>query len=243
MLFIYNPCFYGYNFLFELYNFNYINNIQRKNVISFSKSDYVLQGNYFDIDQSLNDIIKINDTTIAFIFTSYFTGSMRRINSETDYNSLCIIIIKINQDTYGFSFYNYKIDNNFYELNMQILGYSYNNYLIFATSSLLNNGNNINNEDYNYLSLFMMFGYPNGTDSIIDISIYLESYNNNQQNHNFYEFFKKNLTIENNIFRFISTNNIILLSIPKEILIYEKEVNEIALLKNKSLMKMVYHIY
>ena len=115
---------------------------------------------------------------------------------------------------------------------IQIFGYSYNNFLVFATTNLLYEDNN-----KNYFSLFMMFGYAIGTDSIIDISIYLEKYNNNQQNNDFYDFLKSNLTIENNIFDYISANKILLLSIPQEILIYEKLENDDSLLTNDSRMK------
>ena len=59
---------------------------------------------------------------------------------------------------------------------IDILGYSYNDYLLFATTSLIKDDINSSERDKNYLSLFMMFGYANGTDKIIDI-VYLKEYN------------------------------------------------------------------
>jgi hypothetical protein len=48
----------------------------------------------------------------------------------------------------------------------------YNNYLVF--SSTVVDPNTYVSEDDDCFSIFMMFGYANGTDSIIDISNYFE---------------------------------------------------------------------
>ena len=82
----------------------------------------------------------------------------------------------------------------------------------------------------------MMFGYANGTDSVIDISIYLEKYNNHQIN-DFFNFLKDNMAIENNLFEYFPENKINLISIPQEILIFEINNNEETLLYNNSLMQ------
>ena len=127
------------------------------------------------------------------------------------------------------------LDNYIPKIN--ILAYSYNNYLLFATTSSIKDDINSSERDKNYLSLFMMFGYANGTDNIIDISIYLENENNNQQNNDFYQFLKNSITIENNIFEYYSENKIKLISIPEEISIYEKRGNVENLLNNNSIIQ------
>ena len=138
------------------------------------KDEYI--ANNFDSDKSVNDFIKIDNNKFAFIFISYTNYTSQGIsNSEIEYNSICIIILKLKKDPYNFDIKNYKINFGNIIPMIQILGYSYNNFLIFATTNLLYDDNN-----KNYFSLFMMFGCANGTDSIIDISIYLEKYINCQ---------------------------------------------------------------
>ena len=224
----------GYQFKFELFNFN---NIETENQISpkFS-SDYGTCYDY-DIDRSLIDMIKYDNTKIAFIFTAFSNLINNSDNKEYGDNILCIYLIKIKNIEYIFEnvWYFIYLDNYIPKIN--ILGYSYNDYLLFATTSLKKDDINSSERDKNYLSLFMMFGYANGTDNIIDISIYLENENNNQQNNDFYQFLKNSITIENNIFEYYSENKIKLISIPEEISIYEKRGNVENLLNNNSIIQ------
>ena len=70
----------------------------------------------------------------------------------------------------------------------------------------------------------MAFGYANGTDSIIDISKFLfkDKYDNSN---NFFAFLFKNLTLENNIFGYLPYGIIKLISTPKEISIYQRNLS------------------
>ena len=86
-----------------------------------------------------------------------------------------------------------------------------------------------NSEDeINYFSMLMIFGYPNGTDSTINIEIFLNDIENSDPeiSCNFYEFLNENLTIENNIFGYIQVDKIKLVSIPDEIIIIEQNNND-----------------
>ena len=82
-----------------------------------------------------------------------------------------------------------------------------------------------NEDQSNYLSVFMIFSYPNGTDTTKDISYYLDENDNFDPNENFIDFLHKNFTNENNIFGFLPNPCIRLVSIPEEILIYIKYRN------------------
>ena len=77
----------------------------------------------------------------------------------------------------------------------------------------------------------MIFGYANGTDIDIDISIYLNDHENYQYQDLFYSL-NNNITIDNNIFSYVSAQKIKLIYIPKEILLTENG-NE---LKNNSIV-------
>ena len=67
--------------------------------------------------------------------------------------------------------------------------------------------------------MFMIFGYANGTDSIIDINELL-SMQSNELNFNFFNYLYKNYTIENNIFGYLPVKAIKFISIPNEINIF-----------------------
>ena len=201
--------YYPYSdFLFELFDFNYIVNIEGKNqinsIISYFEYDYYC----FDIDKSLSELIKIDNTKIAFIYTSFKDNEY---NEYTEYNILCIFIIKIIENFSNFQIYQYYINFGNSVPNVKILGYSYNDHLIFATTSLFNN---MLDNNKNYLSLFMMFGYENGIDKLVNISLYLNNDNNNQLNIDLYELFNKSLNIENNLFQYTLEKTIKIVTIP-----------------------------
>ena len=116
-------------------------------------------------------------------------------------------------------------------------GLVYNDYFLLSTT--YKNIDDYYDDNNNYFSMFMIFGYANGTDSTIDISYFLNNIGDNQNNQNnniFFEFLYKNLTIENNIFGYIPEEIIKLISIPVEILIVKRGQNEFIPLENNSLM-------
>ena len=63
--------------------------------------------------------------------------------------------------------------------------------------------------------MFMIFWYPNGTDSIINIKEYF--YNAQDSNNDFFEFLMMNRIIENNIFGYSPIGAIRFTHIPSEI--------------------------
>ena len=93
VLFIYYSNKYNYYFLFELFEFNYIEENPINPKISYP---FYCKDNDFDLDKSLNDIIKINDSIVAFIYTSSLNNNndddRRNLNSND--NILYILIIK-----------------------------------------------------------------------------------------------------------------------------------------------------
>ena len=134
-------------------------------------------------------------------------------------NNMCILLIYINKYSYDISINDYYIDFGDYTPTMQISSFSYNGYLLLATNIMKKNDNcdNCYNKDFpNYFSMFMIFGYANGTDSIIDTS---ELFYNKDSNTNIklFWYLYKNLSIENNIFGYIPKKEIKLTFIPEEI--------------------------
>ena len=143
VLFFFYPYNYYYNILFELFDLNSIVHENGKDILQSltSKDEYI--ANNFDSDKSVNDFIKIDNNKFAFIFISYTNYTSQGIsNSEIEYNSICIIILKLKKDPYDFDIKNYKINFGNIIPMIQILGYSYNNFLIFATTNLLYEDNN-----------------------------------------------------------------------------------------------------
>ena len=75
--------------------------------------------------------------------------------------------------------------------------------------------------------MLMVFGYPNGTDTTIDISDYIFSNEDNDISPcPLYQLLIQNYVIENNIFGYKPVENIYLVSIPEEIILLEKKENE-----------------
>ena len=220
--------------IFDLF---YINFSEEKSHIEpiMTKSH---SNNKINLDTLLCDLVKIENNKLAFIYTT--DGEIlnsRRLENQKNQDESHTLIINLNKNELDIHSFNIGFDN--YVPKLQILGTAYNNYLIFATTSLTKkeDENYLSNQDKNYFSLLMIFGYANGTDSIIDISMYLEN-NENYTQVNFYEFLYNNYTIENNIFEYETETQIKLVFIPKEILIYENNSkDDILLLNNNSYMK------
>ena len=168
--------------LFETYKFNY--NFGFNNIYSnFDNSNPI----YIDTLYFLNDFIKINDRRIIFIYTNKINTAIIRDSRITKRNLefpnflLNIIIIDIDQ-SYNLNINIHKTISYWedYLPIMQISGCLYNDFLLLSTT--YENINDYLNGNDNYFSIFMIFGYPNGTDGTIDISYFLNDINNNQDN-------------------------------------------------------------
>ena len=214
-------------FIFELKNINIITSL---NLISIIQNHRFCPNNYiFDFSKSLYDYVKITDKRIAFFYTSSVSFQLM----EYDW-ILCILIINLDYDNKIININKYYINFEKSEPKMRILGYLYNDYLLFSTTvSKFNDDNNTDGEN-NYRSLFMIFGYANGKDSFIDISYYLSDNENYNSEQNIFSLLNENIRIDNNIFGYKLNNVIKLVSIPQEIIIYQQNDNELIKLEKNS---------
>ena len=152
-------------------------------------------------DLVLNDFIKLNETRLAFISTK-----------ET--KKLFILLMDLYNDNYNIQARTYEYDISSYNLDKELSAHLYNGYLAF--SSTVNNDGNI-------FSIFMIFGFGNGTDFIIDISPHLMDTGNYTVGNDLVTRLLKNLTIDNNIFGYIPIEQILLVSYPPELEFYTSD--------------------
>ena len=75
----------------------------------------------------------------------------------------------------------------------ELSGYFYNGYLVFDATSVLKTDGDLSN----YFSLFMIFGYENGTNYTKDISFLFSDSDNYNPNKNFVSFLHDNIIIDN----------------------------------------------
>ena len=216
-------------FAFEIFEINILdfnNKNGEENILNQKGQGYCyenIENYYIDADNSINDFIQIDDYKLAFMY-------MCMNNMENSFiNKLGIIIIDIKKQIYQYEVY-YELFAKLYVINfenytpMRMKGFNYNGFLLFASSGLINIQDYFFNKDdfNNYLSMFMIFGYANGTDTIINIAEFLfKDNNNNRIRNNFFTFLYKNFTIENNIFEYKPFNLIKLIYVPSEITLYE----------------------
>ena len=212
-------------FLFYLDNIDYLN--LKTTMIIFEQ---IYFSYYYDYYDSVSNLVKINDKKIAFFYTSRDVGSSG--NSEDEENWKLVIFIiniyfdEINENSGWFGNNEYNINLEPFIPKMKISTYLYNGFLLFSSTFISQEDNeNSDNNSNNYFSLFMIFGYPNGTDRIENISNYLSKDETCGNDYEFYDLLNKNKTIENNIFDYFELDVIKLISIPEEILIYRCREN------------------
>ena len=164
-----------------------------------------------NFDITLNDFIRINNKTLAFISTS-------------EENKLLIILYDF-YDSYKYMkvrYYKFDFSQKITSFVNDLSAYLYNDYIAF-TSTVFSN-----NKSY---PIFMIFGYANGTDLEIDISKYFidnEVYSNIN---NLVRDLLDTIVIDNNIFGYIQENKIKLVSIPEEIIFYYN-INDTIIVNN-----------
>jgi len=174
----------------------------------------------FKTNDLLNDFVKINEERFIFVGLP-----------STDSRHLSILLIDLYNNYNNMKIRSYESDlNNLYEINTELSADVYNNLLVF-TSTVVSPGST------SQFSIFMMFGYVNGTDETIDISEYfMDDYINSDKN--IVTELTKDIVIENNIFGYVIKEQLKLVSIPEEILFYNKNNdNEILLNNNDKLNK------
>ena len=212
-------CFeYSSGIFFELFSINVFSSVTK-----IKESDPVLT-----TENILADFTKISDTKLIFI--NYNTIDNYKSNLNNFHNNLHIKIIKISPD---FSSFEYKSLDSFhlgnYLIKMPLSSFMHNGFLLFTSTAFLQEEIDKPEDEINYFSMLMIFGYPNGTDSTINIYDYIYFNDENDEvyfSHEFYKFLFKNYTIENNCINYIADNRIKLISIPEEIIIMEKKENE-----------------
>ena len=181
---------------------------------AFSKFGRNINEYQFRIDAILNDFVKINNEKLVFI-------------STRDSYTLFILFFDFyeNYEKMILRSYIYRLDD--YQINKELSAFIYNNYLVFSST--------VENSSTEMFSIFMIFGYANGIDDIIDIYPYFTDIEDYDSNNNIITKLLEGLTIDNNIFGYIPSNKIKLVSIPNEIIFYNG--NEITPLANEDILE------
>ena len=179
--------------------------IENNGEYSFSKKiDFQNTYGYIS-DITTNEFIKINDERLAFFTTKKISG--------TDKYELHISLFDLynNYEKMKIRAYYFNLDK--YKLSKELTAYVFNDFLIFSSTTEIPPNYN------NYYSALLFFGYPNGTDHIIDISPYLMDTDFHTTG-NIFNYLTSVMVIENNIFHYENIGKINLLSIPEELLFY-----------------------
>jgi hypothetical protein len=213
-LFVY---FSGDYLTFDLFKLNYLNGAYQ------IYSPVPLE--MYNLYDFMSDIVKINNLRLVFICSITFYQNNRNNYNMNLFSQIGIAIIEISHDYSNFIINiqkSFDLDN--YIPSFQISGLLYNDYLLLTMTSFPEEELDSSEDEINYFSMLMIFGYPNGTDSTINIEIFLNDIENSEPeiSYNFYDFLNENLTIENNIFGYIQVDKIKLVSIPDEIIIIEQ---------------------
>ena len=219
----------------ELYNINMLSLVTK-----IKEADVIpIAGNF------LTDFTKLSDTKLVFI--NYNTIDNYKSNLIDFHNNLYIKIIEISPDYSNVVLKNFdSFDLRNYIIKTPLSSFMHNGFLLFTSTAFLQKEINFPEDQINYFSILMIFGYPNGTDSTVNIYEYISVDEEDDSNYSneFYKFLFKDYTIENNCIKYIADNRIKLVSIPEEIIIREKKIidndenteNEINELKNNSFM-------
>ena len=156
----------------------------------------------FQTDTLLNDFIKVNDKRYIFI-------SLREPATTT----ITILLIDFYNEYKNMKIRVYEPNlNDKYQINTEFTADIFNGLLVFSSTV-----NIVDNSDQ--ISILMIFGYPNGTDSTLDISDYFMDDIIDNTN-NIVTKLQENFIFENNIFGYEIVEKIKLITIPDEILFY-----------------------
>ena len=193
------------NDLFSLIYFRTEANINFGILNITANYSYIMQKD-LDIDifpgpKLMNDFIKMDDNRLVFI-----TARNNKIN---------FLFIDLYNNYQFVKMRKYSYISSLYYFDKELSGFNYNDYLMFAITAVKNE---LGGE--NYISFFMIFGYANGTDNVIDISTYLYDCDSYDTNNNLFTKLMDNLNIENNIFGYEKINKIKLISIPEQVKIF-----------------------
>ena len=169
-------------------------------VYVFDNKIYTQTIESFNTDLVLNDFIKITDTRLAVI-------------TSTDGTKFHIIIMDLYNNRYNLEkrIYSYSISPH--NIAKELAAHIYNGYLGFSTT-IQKNG---------VYSIFMLFGFANGTDFTINIYPHLMDTGYYTSGNDLVTELLKYIKIDNNIFGYVAVEKIVLVSYPKELLFYKNE--------------------
>ena len=159
---------------------------------------------YFQAFVVFNELIKVNDERLILITLG-----------SNDFTNIYILMFDLynNYNNIKMRLYTSNL-NNIYTIDKELTASLYNNFLIFS-STVKYTG------DTSIFSILMIFSYPNGTDLTMNISEYfMDDDINNEKN--IVTRLLENITLENNIFGYEIVEKIKLITIPDEILFYNK---------------------
>ena len=222
---------------FEIYKLDIFRNLPIDNPILSRIIGYINKDvNFKDI---LSDFVKIDNNRLVFISTNYKgkksnsgVYSLRRELSMDSDESTKITISLIDffgdySDSKNSKIRHKEIIFNNYQFHYQISGFAYNGYLLFSSTVTKSSPESLraSEDSLEYNSLFMIFGYANGTDEIIDISPFFNDTPNYQEDISFLEYLLGKIKIENNLFGYFPVLAIKIISIPEEISIFDEKKN------------------
>ena len=168
--------------------------------ISWLNRDLVLNP-----DITLNEFLKIDNNRLVFL-------------STINYEKLSIIFFDLykNFEFMKVRYYSYDFKNEqILKFSKEISAFIYNGFLTFSGTVL---PKEINDNGDNFFSIFLMFSYPNGTDSEINMFPYLMDSGYYDTSKNLFNDLMENMTIENNIFGYEKLDNIKLVYRPEELI-------------------------
>ena len=153
-----------------------------------------------------NTVFKINENRVIFTCVQGGDNVQKTLYIYLiDFYSTYSKVI-VNIYNFGLSSYNFYKD---------MASYFFNGLVLFSLT-VQDNTNGV-------YSLLMYFGYSNGNDTYINISPYLLDSNNTDINLNIYNYLKNQSVIENNIFDYAEEDQVKLVSIPSELLLYKSD--------------------
>ena len=196
-----------------------------KNGDTYSKTEIIstqTDGSYwFSSVITFNDLYKINDKRLAVATVS------------TDTKGLVLLLYDLynNYQNVKTRWYYFNIEG--ISLTKELSIYSFNDYLMLTMTG-----------GY-YFADLVIFGYANGTDSIINISPYLkDSYDYSSSLNIITELYSK-ISIDNNVFGYVQIEKIKIVSIPEGIKFYKGTgVNQEEILNGTIIDKSIeYYLY
>ena len=159
-------------------------------------------------DIMLNDFYKINNNRFVFI-------------STVDYTKLFICVIETNDrytsHKYKDYVFNLESSTNSMKFSKELSLGMYKGFLLLSSTI----SSNIESND-DYFSYLIFFGYANGTDFTADITPYFGDIDGYDSNNDFVKYLLEHASIDNNIFSYKLIRKVKIISVPKEILIYNK---------------------